>query len=483
MAEEWCEYSVISHSSDKVAYAWRRSDEHYELRVVGIDDSSPKILAGDGLAYVAPRDWSGDGKQILAWFVKPNGDNQIVVVDVEMGETKVLKTVRQLQPGLLRFSADAEMVAYDRRVDPRTNSHDVFLLSVADGSEQTVAGTTSDERLLAWGKGGRILYSRRNRSQFSIYAIEIVNGRPKDMPFPVFAPFDHRLVESLGMTANGDYFFGAVDWVNTLYVAALDLQKPALRIATNVTDMVSVSGTADWSPDGRSLAWVEGVNSVYQPTTLVTQNVISGEETRVPLEVKEVHGFQPRWISREKLAFLGRSSTGRRTLFEIDAMVGEVRALADVASICSDGCATWYWENGGTEPNLFVTDGRSIEFRGTAARIGRDIHRVSASESISRLHISPDRRMLAFVVSDNATRVFVAPTRGGNPRMVHELDGGVGGYNRGGTRLSWLADSSGLLLSRSSGKAWNIGRIVACSSISISTASHRAYHSPSEPIR
>ena len=54
-SSEFAEYSIISPDGASVAYAWRRDDGTYELRLVGIDVSGDRPLArGSALEYILP---------------------------------------------------------------------------------------------------------------------------------------------------------------------------------------------------------------------------------------------------------------------------------------------------------------------------------------------------------------------------------------------------------------------------------------------
>ena len=454
-SSEFAEYSVISPDGTSVAYAWAREGGLYDLRLVSTDGSTRKTLYAKGLPYIAPRDWSPDGTKILAWFVKPNGDREIVTVGVTDNSVAVLKKLRQRQLGLLRFDADAQFVAYDLLVNSESGEHDVHAFALADESDQSLVSTQADERLIAWRGGDKVFFSRRDGNRFELYSVGVANGLTKGEPKQVLAGADQHLVESLGLTAKGDYFYGAVDWVNELNLARLDIDDGVLRKGEQFATQVSIASTVEWSPEGRSLAWVVGLNSAFQPTSLVIRNIGSGKEKRLPLRFQGRHGYHPRWISEEELAFHGGDSEGHSTLFRIDAETGNVNETIAVNSTCHDDCAAWYWRNLETGPVVWSTDGTSIQVRKPGVGLRENLHTVSKFEAISRLRLSPDRKWLGFVVmnrENDTTRLIVLPTHEGVQRTLHEFDGIPEGYHRGGTRIVWLPDSRGLILARSSAK-------------------------------
>ena len=134
-----------------------------------------------------------------------------------------------------------------------------------------------------------------------------------------------------------------MDWENEISLARLDLDERTIRKGEQIATQVSIASTTEWSPEGRTLAWVVGVNSMFQHTSLVMQNIASGKERRHSLGFKGRHGYHPRWISEDELAFHGSDS-----LFRIDAKTGEVKESIAVNSTCHDDCAAWFWKNSET---------------------------------------------------------------------------------------------------------------------------------------
>ncbi len=58
--------SIVSPNGEQVAYGWSNPDGFSDLRVIGLRSSVPRIVYRDeGVAYIAPQDWSPDGKRVL----------------------------------------------------------------------------------------------------------------------------------------------------------------------------------------------------------------------------------------------------------------------------------------------------------------------------------------------------------------------------------------------------------------------------------
>ncbi|MCH9035518.1 MAG: serine/threonine-protein kinase, partial [Planctomycetes bacterium] len=66
---KFCDVSIWSPDSRRIAYCWYDRGEGTSLRIVGLDGSKPRVLHIDPKSgYAWPRAWSHDGKHILAVF-------------------------------------------------------------------------------------------------------------------------------------------------------------------------------------------------------------------------------------------------------------------------------------------------------------------------------------------------------------------------------------------------------------------------------
>ena len=86
------EYSVPSPDSKSIAYYWS-NDDSYDLRVVGLDGSKPKVLktSGKEIHHFVPIAWSPDSKYLLSEFVKTDGNSDMMMITVNDGSAKLLK--------------------------------------------------------------------------------------------------------------------------------------------------------------------------------------------------------------------------------------------------------------------------------------------------------------------------------------------------------------------------------------------------------
>jgi len=384
----FAEYSLISPDGARVAYSWRRDDGVYDLCLLELDGSAPSVLiAGEGVEYVAPRDWSRDGRQLLAWQTRASGERDILLVSVPEGVPRILKTLAGTDPGKMQLSPDGRFIAHDVLADTRTREHDIHLLTVSDGQGAPLVNTSDDERILGWSPDGEwILFSRWTANRRSLWRTGVAEGRPVAKAEVVLDEIEQEIIESLGFTGTGDWHYGVMEWTDDLYLASLDETSGTLESPRRIVTRMAVSSSADWSPDGRFLTWIEGGGEEYRPRTLVVREGESGKEARWLVPVNDRHGHRPHWMAGgESIVMDVRDMDGRHILLAIGARTGSTRELAIVDSTCVDGCMAWAVDGSSRLERLWTTDGlttgKSIRWQTASAGSSEELYRLDPGRS------------------------------------------------------------------------------------------------------
>ncbi len=198
------------------------------------------------------------------------------------------------------------------------------------------------------------------------------------------------------------------------YTAGLD---PGGREITTAPALVATRYTgstlwADWSPDGRSLAytsvtWPSGTHKV------VVRSMASGEESEFSPGLLLVGKL--RWARDGRSIFIkGFDERRRPGLYRFHLATGELETVLLGQHVV------------GIEPSL---DGRAISYvkDGTVFRhdlaSGRARPIEGPSEFITSCALSPDGWLMALSGhSDKAWRLLVIPTAGGDPRTLFESE-------------------------------------------------------------
>lgn len=390
-------FQAISPDGRHVAYGWQGMT-FCDLRIVDIEGSEPRVLhRDDGIANILPKDWSQDGQQILATFTRKDGTDQMALISVADGSTRVLKAFDSASGSsagsIMAFSPDGRFVVYDSRSDPDSPERDIHILSVDGSHDGPVVEHAANDWVLGWAPDGNwVLFASDREGTFDAWGIQVVDGQPHGLP---------RLVRSnippieWGMFArDGSYYYARVVWENDVYLTTMDPESGKAQPPDKLVDHVGFNTSAEWSPGGRHLAYALGSGRYPDPFVLGIRSLETGEDVRLRLDITRLggHAFEPHW-SPDGEALLGSSRQGIR---RIDAQTGEVSLLVGSPGGCPGGgeCIEW---------PVWASDGRVIftrfDDRGLPRRIAvrdletgqeEELYRVNPPAAVSQLAVSRD---------------------------------------------------------------------------------------------
>ena len=453
--------STFSPDSKQVAYDWVNDDGSGELRIVRIDGSGALVLYhNEEVRYIEFEDWSPDGKQILATFFRRDGTYQIALVSVADGSVRVLNTrvLKALnwrsQGNKVRFSPDGRYIAHDIPL-PGSTQRDIFVFSADGTHEIPFVKHPAADRLLDWTPDGkRILLASDRAGRWDLWAIKVVDGKPRGSP-ELVKPDIGRIVWSLGFTRDGFYYYGIRAWVNDVYGATLDPVTGKLQRPEKLVSHVGFDTSVEWSPDGQFLAYARGRDE-WEPVDLVIRSVETGKERRLQLnKMSAVHMFQPHWSpdGRSILAqgwdrdYSGPNPEGGREVFRIDSQTGEVTPI--LQRLSSEDFAEWPVWSSDTKVifTRWVSDGvkrnRSIVTQDLETGQEKELYGAASPARISHLTVSPDGQRVAFLWYDRGAgkaALKVMPASGGEARELLKLPA-LADYWMPLFALAWMPDS------------------------------------------
>ncbi len=202
-------FSAVSPDGKEVAYNWFKDDSS-ELRLVGLDGSTPRILFSNKEAGgTLPMDWSPDGKYVLSTVIKTGNQfqSQIALISVADGSVRVLKTFDWSVPGKMRFSPDGRYIAYDYPPRQESDNRDIFLLA-ADGSREIpLVEHPAEDELLGWTPdGNHILFTSDRSGSMGAWILRMADGKAQGPPELVKQ--DIGPAQPIGFTRTGSYYYG-----------------------------------------------------------------------------------------------------------------------------------------------------------------------------------------------------------------------------------------------------------------------------------
>jgi Tol biopolymer transport system component len=467
-SREFAEYPRISPSGKQVAYAWFNKDNFYELRIIGLDGSKPRVLyRNEEVPFAGPAAWSPDGKHVLAkFFSSKDRIEQIVLVSVSDGSVRVLKALGWRWGSKTSFSPDGRYIVYD--FPPREDSanRDIFLLAT-DGSRETpLVEHPANDFVLGWAPDGKsVVFVSDRTGSTGAWIIQVADGKPQGSP-ELVKP-DMGRIRPMGFTADGSYYYGLYTGMNDVYTATLDLTTGKLLAPpTKASQRFEGSNYgADWSPDGKYLAYISlrGISPFArgQGSRIISiRSVKTGEERELLPELSLLSVGIPSRIhlpwSPDGRSFVvsGHDKKGRQGIYQIDAQTGDVtlivqseprRTWVGILAWSPDGEAIYYKRTDVTRKSS------RILVRALVTGREKELYRAVAPSGVGSLGVSPDGRQLAFTLKDSAKRstaLMLMPTAGGEARELLKLQEPESIPDVGG--LTWTPDGREVIFAKDS---------------------------------
>ena len=410
-SKSYAEYSVPSPDGKRIAYGWSHST--YDLCVIGLDGSKPRVLrvSRNGVSRQFPLAWSPDGAQLLAEFMKTDGTRDLMLVAVADGSARLLKAVgKNPSPGGV-FSPDGRYIAWATR-------DGLSVFDLQGGIELPLISDRSGHAVLGWAPdGGHILFSSERSGSPDAWLIAVAGGKARGEPTFVKRDWGFK---PMGFTRAGAFYYAVNNNVGDVQVAEID---PASGKVVGVPRSASERGNTwapDWSRDGRFLAFI----AAREPSrTVVVRALETGEEREFEFGERTIGlGASIRWFPDGKSIAVPAFDPGKgESLLRLDVTTGRISFLMPLLGsfpafeISHDGDRLFYvpGRTGDTTRRLVARDLRS----------GQEVE-VVARPGFFQSAVSPDGRSLLMSVGEGTSQVLlVRRLAGGDARELARVDG------------------------------------------------------------
>ncbi|MFH2074575.1 MAG: hypothetical protein ABIJ57_04390 [Pseudomonadota bacterium] len=439
---EFAEFSVPSPDCKYVAYNWYNSSSSYDLRVIGLDGSKPRVLrtSGDGVVDLYPLAWSPDGKHLLAEFMKTDGAVDVMLMAVGDGSTRLLKTIGKgdTSPGGA-FSPDGRYIAWAVK-------DGLSLVELQTGKEYPLVPDLGQHSILGWTADAKhLLFSSDRAGSADMWLVAVAAGKAAGEPELVKKDYGG---DPLGLTRAGAFYYGVSNIVRDVYLAELD---PASGSAVAPPQPVSrrwvgITRNPDWSPDGRFLAYVR--NPTLNDSVIVIRSTSTGEERDLQVGMTRV-GLGLRWAPDGNAVVVPGFEPGKGWhLMRVDVQNGQATSLMPLP------------RTSGSFPRFDLSpDGRTIFYLNTLGPpnvnrlqiLARDVQSARETEVIqmsglNSVSVSPDgQRLVIGAQEDQAMVLRVMPATGGEARELVRIGAKDINYR---VWPSWTRDSRYVLFAK-----------------------------------
>jgi Tol biopolymer transport system component len=431
-SKEFAEYSVFSPDGSQLAYGWYNARGEYELRVIGRDGGEPRRLyAQEGVRWVAPYDWSPDGREILAILPREDRTRQLILVSAADGSVRVLKTLEWNMgvPSKASFSPDGRTIVYDRQRSEQNSDRDVFLLAVDGTREAAVASGPGEDSFLGWFPDGKaVLFSSDRSGTPGAWMVGIDDRGP--IGEPRLLNSDIGRLHSKGFSRDGDFFYHKDVGGPDVYLVD---SKPTGRITRAPRPLGGRSANgriwATWSPDGERLVYA----GMGPRPAVAVHDVRTAVVSSVPLQMNYLGALQS---TSSGLLVTGADSHARWGIYRVDLATGAVDAV--VAGeygvnprFSRDGKFLFYSPLEEKPQALIV---RNME--------GGEVRELFRGDFAHAFALSPDGHSVAVrMLTEGERGVHVIRVADGTSRLVFPLS-----PEDTGRGLAWTADGTALLV-------------------------------------
>jgi Tol biopolymer transport system component len=444
---EFAMRSLPSPDGRQVVYAWYNKDHFYDLRIIGMDGSNPRVLhASRELAFVGPSDWSPDGRNILAIFTQKEAAGQLALVSASDGSVRILKTFDQVVPGRARFSPDGRYVAYGFPQQPGSAAHDISVFAVDGGRETAVVRHPANDVLFDWTPDGkRMLFGSDRSGTMGAWWVQMADGEPVGVP-ELVKPDLGLDVYPMGFTQDGSYYYELRTGMSDVFISEIDaVTGRRLAGPSPATERYAGSNhSPEWSADGRQLLFLSHRGpGVWGARAICVRATETGEVREVASKLDRM--AQARWSPDARFLLVAANHPANRYgAFRIDLQTGDFEPLDLIAPLgwgaawSPDGKTLYYhqWDN--------TTKTASIVRRDLTTREETKLHGVTEpSHYCAGVALSRDGRQLAFAVREaesKATVLRVLPVAGGEARdLLRGIEMPLPGS------VAWMPDGLSLL--------------------------------------
>ncbi|MDH4273181.1 MAG: hypothetical protein OEW18_14500, partial [Candidatus Aminicenantes bacterium] len=311
-------------------------------------------------------------------------------------------------------------------------------LAAGGSREPSVLKHPANDRLLGWTPGGdSVLFASDRSGSWDAWTVPVRNGEAHGEPNLVKRDFGQvggpTGVVPLGFTNNGSYYYTVRVLTEEVLTATLDMEKGEL-LAPPKKVAQRFEGTncyADWSPDGKYLAFSSRRGSNLSALCLVS--VDTGEQKDIfPPELKTF--VRVNWHPDGKSVVVVGGGIHRIDIESAKASPVVTEGRGFHSPRCTPDGTFVFYENDSFGDDVYRVMRVNLE-----TKEKKEIYR--STQQIIRLDISRDGKSLAFLEPADST-LKVMPLEGGQPRVVYRFTEGWA------TSVAWSPDGKYLFFSK-----------------------------------
>ncbi|MBN1362285.1 MAG: PD40 domain-containing protein [Sedimentisphaerales bacterium] len=441
-------YPVISPDGKTVAYGVGRKGTAY-LCLIGADGSGQRDLC----PAVRSIQWFPDGRRILG--VRKAGDPkeiEIVSVSASDGSVQAIKALTgDFYNTTIRLSPDAKYVAYELSSRDAPAKRDIFATEIGSQRETLLVGHPANDKLLGWTPDGRhLLFASDRMGGWSVWLLPVAQGEAQGMAKLVSR--DIGDVAPVGFTENGSYCYRLAYNYGNVYTATVNFTTGQLLSMPAPLEATGFNLGADWSPDGKYLAYRSQPAPVVapEPGVIRIRSLATGEERELLHKIPTLFRCI-RWspdgrslLASQLIAYEPDKAVWMRRVCRIDVDTGDTTVLLE-----KEDNPVWMAELSPDEKALYYSGGAIVR-RQLETGEEKAIFTFPQNAPGAGWAISPNGEFIATGCNEGTKKsqweggvkkVLLIPAQGGPARELVRWEEPTGML----TNVAWSRDSKTVL--------------------------------------
>lgn len=326
----FAEYTVISKNGNKIAYSWWNPHNTNDLRLIDVDNPSPRLLYRKKGEELYPRIWLSDKELAVIRFIPETRTMQLVSFNVLDKTEQALKTFDVLHFPQLARSPDEKYLAYDFKTKTDNGNTDINIMLSNGDNDISLITHPANDKVLGWVPGRQeFLFTSDRSGSWDLWAIPIDDGKLSGTAKRLYT--DIGDVTSIGFIENGDCFFGFSRRNFNSYLTPFNTETGELKEESSES-MLGSNFWIKWSPDGQSLLYISENTKSENPWQLTIKDMKTGEERKLAENLYSAES--PCWspdgnsilvLGREKIKT--KAKDYNRGIYLVDVKTGQTTEI------------------------------------------------------------------------------------------------------------------------------------------------------------
>jgi Tol biopolymer transport system component len=397
------------------------------------------------------------------------GGKRISLISVVDGSIKNVRKGKE-GDGNMIFSPDGKYITFDFLSRDGSDS-DIYSLSIDGKTEVPLVKHPAHDYFLGWTPDGKhLLFASDRTGTFDVWSLSVSDGMPDGEPEMVQKNLGY--VDPMGITQNGNFYYGFSSNVRNIYIAAVN-PETCLSNAPLKKMFLPFEGRnyrPEFSPDGKQIAFVRSPvpppsGGLDGPNFLCVRSLDEDREKVFPLNVR-VYDLDWSPDSSSLLVF-GTDRESRSGFYRVDANTGKISVAlqseqpwkehANSPEFTDDGKGLFYLNYD------MINSACPIIYKNLETGQTKTIHKLDIKDT-PLFSISPDKKWLAVIdqpIQSSTGKyervVKIIPAEGGKPKELCRYE------NSRNARVipRWSVDGRFIIFSRiqKGDKLWELWRV------------------------